>query len=249
MLTLHSKKDYLSLYTQLGRLLETAPSLTDHGAFATTTGLQWLGRAHALVTEVDVHAGMDSIRFTSAMGSLKNGAYGNGLTEIFQILHRALGHCEIRSPGSSEGSLIAVGNSFDAYAAISKILGSATHDVLIVDPYMDETALTEFGLTVQPGMKLRQLADASAFKASLAPAAARWAAQHGTDRPLGVRLAAAKTLHDRAIFVDGTKAWTLTQSLKDFAKRSPAEIVRADSTAELKIAAYEQIWASAQVLT
>jgi len=43
-------------------------------------------------------------------------------------------------------------------------------------------------------------------------------------------------------------AWILTQSLKDFAKRAPAEIVRADDTAALKIDAYEAIWASAVVV-
>jgi hypothetical protein len=30
--------------------------------------------------------------------------------------------------------------------------------------------------------------------------------------------------------------------LKDFAKRAPAEIIRADSIAALKVEAYEQIW-------
>jgi hypothetical protein len=34
--------------------------------------------------------------------------------------------------------------------------------------------------------------------------------------------------------------------LKDFAKRAPAEIVRADSIAALKVDAYEHIWASAK---
>jgi hypothetical protein len=50
------------------------------------------------------------------------------------------------------------------------------------------------------------------------------------------------------IIVDATVAYTLTQSLKDFAKRAPAEIVRADDTASLKIAAYEDIWSSAEVV-
>ena len=63
-----------------------------------------------------------------------------------------------------------------------------------------------------------------------------------------VRLAPSKTLHDRAILIDRITAWTLTQSLKDFAKRSPAEIVRADDTAILKIAAYENLWTSAQII-
>jgi hypothetical protein len=73
-----------------------------------------------------------------------------------------------------------------------------------------------------------------------------WTSQHGTSRPLGVRLAPPRALHDRAILIDGMTAWILTQSIKDFAKRSPAEIVRADDTASLKIAAYEAVWWSRQ---
>lgn len=241
-----NSKDYASLYTQLGRLLEVAPSTTDTGAFRTQEGLQWLGRAHALVVEAGVSAGRDAIAFTTAARSLKDGAYGNGLAEIFQILYRALAHCELRAPAPMAGAFIAVGNSFDAYAALSKILKLAKRDVLIVDPYMDETALTEFGVAVDDGVTLRLLADEAACKATFAPAAKKWVAQYGPSRPVDARVSAPKTLHDRAIFVDGDKAWTLTQSLKDFAKRSPAEIVRADDTASLKVDAYELIWASAR---
>jgi hypothetical protein len=238
-------KDYTSLYIQLGRLLENAPSTTDAGAFRTQEALHWLGRADALVSEVGVGAGMDAIEFRSAMKSLKDGVYGNGLIEIFQILYRALAHSELKSPGAANGSFIPVGNSFDAFAALAKIFKTATTDVLIVDPYMDETALTEFGSAVNDGIVLRLLADESAYKATLGPAVKKWMIQYGTARPLDVRLSPAKTLHDRAIFVDSAKAWILTQSLKDFAKRSPAEIVRADDTAALKIAAYEQLWSTA----
>lgn len=241
-----NSKDYASLYTQLGRLLEVAPSTTDTGAFRTQEGLQWLGRAHALVVEAGVSSGTDAIVFTTATRSLKDGVYGNGLAEIFQILYRALAHCELRAPAPMAGAFIAVGNSFDAYAALSKILKLAKRDVMIVDPYMDETALTEFGVAVDDGVTLRLLADEAACKATFAPAAKKWVAQYGPLRPVEARVSAPKTLHDRAIFVDGDRAWTLTQSLKDFAKRSPAEIMRADDTASLKVDAYELIWASAR---
>ena len=240
--------DYASLYTQLGRLLEVAPSTTDTSAFRTAEGLHWLGRAHALVAKAGVASGMDAIAFTTAMRSLKDGVYGNGLTEIFQILYRALAHCELGAPAPMSGSFIAVGNSFDAYSALSKILKLAKRDVMIIDPYMDETALTEFGVAVSDGVSLRLLADEATCKPTFAPAAQRWVAQYGVNRPVEARVSAPKTLHDRAIFVDGDKAWTLTQSLKDFAKRSPAEIVRADDIASLKIAAYEQIWTSARTV-
>jgi hypothetical protein len=75
-------------------------------------------------------------------------------------------------------------------------------------------------------------------------AAIKWKQQH-TSRALEVRLAASRTLHDRVILVDGSTSWAVTQSLKDFAKRSPAEIIRADDTAELKVQAYEAIWRTA----
>ncbi|WP_434874842.1 phosphatidylserine/phosphatidylglycerophosphate/cardiolipin synthase family protein [Bradyrhizobium oligotrophicum] len=162
-------------------------------------------------------------------------------------LYQALAVAELRAPRTAQGAFIPVGNTFDAFAAVSKIFGSATTDVFIVDPYMDDSVLTDFAGTVPEGVSLRLLTDQATVKPSLAPAVLRWQVQFPT-RPLDARLAGAKVLHDRAIFVDGTEAWTVTQSLKDLAKRSPAEIVRADDIATLKIAAYEAIWSGAVVV-
>ncbi|ARU25109.1 phosphoribosyltransferase (plasmid) [Ralstonia solanacearum] len=87
------------------------------------------------------------------------------------------------------------------------------------------------------------------MKPGLKPAAESWAKQYNSVRPIEVRLAPAKSLHDRLITVDDAQAWTLTQSLKDFAARSPASIVRVDTeTASLKIHAYAAIWQSAAAL-
>ena len=165
------------------------------------------------------------------------------------VLYKALASAELKAPASAQGAFIPAGNRFDAFAALTKVLQTATIDALIVDPYMDETVLTDFAGAVPGSVTLRLLADQASVKPSLEPAGKMWVAQHGTTRPLGVRLAAPKTLHDRAIFIDRTTAWILTQSLKDFAKRSPAEIVRADDTASLKIsAAYEAAWSAATVV-
>jgi len=113
---------------------------------------------------------------------------------------------------------------------------------------MDQTVLIDFALSVPKGIPLRLLADENCYKTTLRSASQKWIDQYGTHRPLSVRLAPAKSLHDRAIFIDHRDAWTLTQSIKDFAKRSPAEIIRADSIASLKIEAYEFIWSSASVI-
>jgi hypothetical protein len=135
----------------------------------------------------------------------------------------------------------------DAFAALAKILGSANADVFIVDPYMDATVITDFAGSVSERIPLRLLTDEATVKPSLSPAAKKWNQQYPT-RQLQVRLAPPLALHDRTIFIDQTQAWTVTQSLKDFARRSPAEIVRGDDTAALKLAAYESTWAGATVL-
>jgi hypothetical protein len=232
-----------TLYRELGRLIETMPEL---GFDPQPSDRLWLGRAYALVAECGDLA--DAVAFKAATRQLNYAAWQAGVREIHTIIYRAFAVAEMNAPAGAAGAFIPVGNSFDAYAAISRLLQTATNDVLIVDPYMDETALTDFGVAVPEGVRMRLLADQSSYRPSLQPAAHRWVAQHGAIRPLEARLAPPRTLHDRAIFIDQTTAWTLTQSLKDFARRSPAEIVRADDTAALKIAAYQEIWSSAEVV-
>lgn len=233
-----------TLYRQLGRLIETMPNLAQYPVPPDVHA--WVGRAYALVQEVGnkMNAGLLSIA-TSNLGTT---ASQRGANDITAIVYRALAIAERKAPTAAAGAFIPVGNSFDAFAALSKLLQTATKDVLIVDPYMDEVVLTNFGVAVPAGVRFRLLADHIDHKATLQPAANRWVEQYGATRPLAVRLAHAKTLHDRAIFIDKKNAWTITQSLKDFAKRSPAEIVRADDTADLKIAAYEALWETASVV-
>jgi integrase len=153
------------------------------------------------------------------------------------------------TPVAGEGHFIGAGDVLDAYTAMGKVLGTAKVDVLIVDPYMDEKAVTDFAPLVSQGVTIRLLADAQGGKPTLGPAAKRWATQYGSAHPLEVRVAAARSLHDRLIVIDEQEAWILTQSLKDFAARSPASIVRVDrQIAEMKIAAYEALWLGAQAV-
>lgn len=91
-------KDYQYLYTQLGRLLETAPDINNRKQFSTSAGQLWLARGHALVTEVGVATGMDALEYTAAAKNIPAGVYSNGLEQVFTILHRALAHCRPQSP-------------------------------------------------------------------------------------------------------------------------------------------------------
>ncbi len=237
-----------NLYRQLGRLIETMPDLKTCDLTSPEVN-QWLGRAYALVKEAGDLS--DLVTFKIEVGKLgsdfplqKNSA----VSTVHSIIYRALAIAELVAPPGSDGTFIPVGNSFDAFSAVSKILGNAKKDVFIIDPYMDEVTLTEFGTAVPENINLRLMAGQNDHKATLLPAAQTWIKQYSAKRPLSVRLALPRTLHDRAIFIDGITAYTLTQSLNAFAKRSPAEIIKADDTANLKIAAYENIWENSSVL-
>jgi hypothetical protein len=221
------------------------PDLAAPGPLSPETNL-WLGRICAAVEATGSLS--DSFNLDQQVRNLHSAGRPNAAQRIYTIIYRALARAELQAPAGMSGTFIPVGNSFDAFAALSKILKDAKKDVLIVDPYMDETALTEFGVAVPENVLLRLLTDTANHKPTLAPAANKWVNQYGTARPLAVRLAPPKSLHDRAIFVDGAGAWTLTQSLKDLAKRAPAEIVRVDDIATLKIPAYEAIWKTAAVV-
>ncbi|MFV8529454.1 hypothetical protein [Ralstonia pseudosolanacearum] len=235
-----------SLYVQLGRLVETMPDLTRPGP-TTAEANQWLGRAAALVEESGDPA--DFITFKVAAQNLDTVLRDTNAQTVVAIVHRALARAELKAPAASQGAFIPVGESFSAVAAVSKVLAAARQTVLIVDPYADAKALTDFAVLAPEGVQVRILSDAGTVKPSLKPAAESWVKQYNSARPLEVRLAAARSLHDRLIAVDDAQAWTLTQSLKDFAARSPASIVRVDAeTAGLKIGAYAAIWQGAATL-
>ena len=112
---------------------------------------------------------------------------------------------------------------------------------------MDGKALTDFMPSATKGVQLRVLSDEASVKPTLVPAAERWGRQFGGSRPLEVRLAPARSLHDRLIVVDEGEAWSLTQSLKDFANRAHGSILKVDpETAVLKIGAYIDHWKAAR---
>ncbi|AIV49889.1 hypothetical protein X899_2456 [Burkholderia pseudomallei TSV 25] len=235
-----------SLYVQLGRLVETTPDLTRPGPISAETN-QWLGRAAALV-EASGDLG-DLVTLKVAAQNLDSVLREPNAQTIVAIVHRALARAELKAPAASQGAFIPVGESFSAFAAVSKILTAAHLGVLIVDPYADAKVLTDFAVLAPEGVPVRVLSDAGSAKASLKPAAESWLKQYGTTRPLEIRLSPARSLHDRLITIDEIQVWTLTQSLKDFAARSPASIVRVDSeTAGLKIEAYAVLWRDAAAL-
>ena len=241
-----------TIYRQLRELVDTIPKIetSQPDASYTLDVHKWIGRLDALIELTRSEDELADLRLS--IEKLSEKFYSirqEGLNEIYNTLFRALARAELRTSIASKGSFVAVGDAFDALRALSEIMKSAKADVLIVDPYMDEVALSEVGILAADGVGIRLLSDAATVKPSLKPMVAAWRAQHGSLRPLEARLASPKTLHDRLIVIDRTDAWVLTQSLKDFAKRSPATLTMVGTeTAALKIPAYENIWQSSSAI-
>jgi hypothetical protein len=236
-----------SLYLQLGQLVSEMPQLVYCSITPETN--RWLGRAAQLVRAVD--NGADAAIFEMACNNLNmQGLRETNAQTIEAIVFRALAWAEARAPSAARGGFVGKGAALDALQVISSVLTQARRDLCIVDPYMDSKVFTDFGPTAGATVALRLLSDSHYTKPEiLRPAMVRWRQQF-PGRAIEVRLTAPRTLHDRLILADGALAWTLTQSLKDFASRSPALVQKIDpEIAAMKIEFYDQVWVAAIPVT
>jgi hypothetical protein len=240
--------DEQSLYVQLGRLIEAMPNLK--AAPVPFEVLQWIAQAAALTAAAGHKETSEELdrAANNLMGYKSDSDRRTQSERIAFVLYRELAEAEFQAPAAARGAFIPAGNAFDALTAIGKVLQSASREALIVDPYMNEKVLTDFAPLAREGVSLRLLTDEHKHKSTLGPHSRAWATQY-PGRPMTVRLAPARTLHDRIIIADAADVWVLTQSFNAFASRSPASIVRVDpETAALKIDAYDMMWNSATPL-
>jgi hypothetical protein len=235
------------LYLRLGSLVAEMPDLAS-GPITPETNL-WLGRAATLVEATGDIAGL--LTMTNAAQWLAGANRDLNAQMIAAVVYTALAKAELAAPAAVQGTFIAAGHTFDAFAAVTKVLSTATTDLLMIDPYADEKLLRRYAVSAPERVSVRILADqAYCYKQSLRPAAEQWMQQFGSTRPLSVRLATPKTLHDRSILVDRATAWTVGQSFKDLAARSYTTLVRQQDpeAAALMIAAFETMWNTATPL-
>jgi hypothetical protein len=232
-----------AIYLQLGQLLSELPDLS-RGTITPEINRE-LGRLIALVEHTGA-GGIDIIALKSAIQFLGGPNQAVNAQTISSIGYAALARAELDAPAATQGSFIASGNPFDAFASVGKVFSVASKDLLIVDPYADGNLLTDYSVQAPEHVCIRVMTDAKNHKPGLKPAMTNWVQQFGSVRPIQIRLAPPGVLHDRLIIVDGASAYALGQSFNKLATRSPTSIVRANpETGALKIAAYEQLWQSA----
>ncbi|MEG8027109.1 hypothetical protein [Sphingomonas aerolata] len=243
---MRTSADWEALYHQLGQIISDEPKIPSGNNRGSGDILRWLGRAEALIEEVSGladHHKFDSMRKTMLTATATDAE--TQMRHIRGLLYAALANAELNAPTATKGAFIPAGNAFDALTAVTGILRGCVGSVLIVDPYMDAVALTDFLPMVSEGTSLRLLASSKQKAAGLPEAVDRWKAQHVGTRPIELRLAAPRLLHDRLI-MDDVNVWSLSQSFNAIAKRSPAMVQRVSADiASAKRDAFTDMWQGA----
>lgn len=239
--------EWEALYHQLGQIIADEPTIPAGEHRGSSEILRWLGRAEALINEVSGvldHSKFGQLRSVMLTATQTN-AEGQ-MRHIRGLLYTALAKAEMNAPAAAKGAFIPAGSAFDALTVISGVLRECQGSVLVVDPYMDAVALTDFLPMVTPGIAVRLLASGKQKTAGLPEAVERWRTQFTQARPIELRLAAPRLLHDRLI-MDDTSVWSLSQSFNTIAQRSPAMVQRVGADiASAKREAFTEIWDSAK---
>src|SRR5262245_51024150 len=94
---------------------------------------RWLGRAAALVEQAGDPIGLGALK--AASYNLETAIRKTNAHTIAMVVHQAFAKAELAAPAPVQGTFIAAGHGFDAFAAIGKVLNTAKSDVLMIDPY------------------------------------------------------------------------------------------------------------------
>lgn len=172
-------RDGTSSYEAIKRLLDTAPDLATCRLDDPDVQM-WLARAARIVDEVG--QGIDRIQFRSAMNYLGGALRDQNARMIMTILYRALGRAEPSVRIS--GAFIPHGDLFEAFVQIAAVFQSARSDVFVVDPYLSEKVLQDYGKSAPEGTTLRLLRARNKHSATIEPALRAWMATVPQPRPL-----------------------------------------------------------------
>lgn len=234
-----------ALYHQLGRLRNEMPPWNKLGLIETS---QWSGRVLAVVEAAGCFVELISLRGYFEFVARNQPGEKTWLL-IAQTMDAVLAKLELKVPSDMQGAFIPAGGLHDGYHVVSKAAASAQKSVFFVDAYADDTLVSDFVPLAPEGVTVFILSDEKSAKPSLKPGAERWVAQWQTKRPLQVRLAPPKSIHDRLLVIDSSVAYVVGQSFKDLAKRAHSSLVRMDpDSAALKVEAHITMWHAANVV-
>ena len=103
------------------------------------------------------------------------------------------------------------GQIFDAYELVSKIIRSATKEIILIDNYVDETVLTHLS-------KRQADVEAIIYTKSISRALQLDLERHNSQYP-PIQVRELRESHDRFLIIDRTTLYHIGASLKDLGKR------------------------------
>ena len=148
---------------------------------------------------------------------------------------------ELELEGRSEiGTAYGPGEVYRYFADLKQIVGGATKELLIVDPYFNGEAFDNYLAGISNKVTIRLFLEHN--RKEVSTCAGKHHEQYGTE----FELRSSKRLHDRVIFVDRDACWISGGSVKDGGQKPTYLIPLAPSVAEKKLRIYEELWTSSK---
>ena len=204
----------------------------------------WLGMANAILEAGELKIG-DSSTLSIFNQAIEQGQYAgtsrqSALRGIVRMLH-TLRHRLLISTGGTGTIAIDQGMHFQYFDAVKNAIQTATSDLLLVDPYLNEDVISKFCVFAKDNVQIRLLGQR--YTTTLLPAANAFSQQRGN-----VLLRTTDEVHDRFVFVDKSKCILSGASFKDGPKYAPSLVTEIVDGANELIALYEKTWNVAKVL-
>ena len=229
----------LSELDDLLRNRPTAAAIVD----GENDALDWVGRAVSAVTHAELnYAMLAQARMQLLSGNL-NG-FEAGHRSLLALLSEARHSIRLKL---AKPSSIAIekGSVFDYFDGIRKIIGAATTELLVVDPYLDAEFVSAYLPQVPAGVAVRLLAGMSEKRLSaLVPTVEAWATQNAAK----VHLRVVSSMHDRYIFVDRKDCYQSGASFNAGAKHAPTTLTQIVDAFAAMLETYEKMWTGAKVV-
>lgn len=225
------------ILVKLEGLLENAPNpVTALTVFGVSPLSRWLASVAAVLKVYD------SIQLGAAMSAATE-IYGNEPLELYRsaetYILRAIEEIkiELELEGRSEfGNAYGPGEVYRYFADLKQIVGAATKELLIVDPYFNGEAFDSYLAGISNKVLVRLFFEHNSMEVST------FAGKHCEQYGSQIEVRSSKRLHDRVVFVDRDSCWISGGSIKDGGRKPTYLIPLSPGVAEKKQQIYEELW-------
>jgi hypothetical protein len=139
----------------LGEVEDLLRSIPESGQLSDVSAdsLSWLERSSALIEAWDMPK---SILCRQAIGNIQSGNIAKvplGTKQLLGLLHEAKHSLRLRTIGPV-ATAIDSGRVFDYFDEVRKLLGMASNEIFLIDPYLDAEVVSRYFPQIRPGISI-----------------------------------------------------------------------------------------------